>query len=99
MSPRSATAESPTARATSEARPRPTWAGWTTSTSTVSYSCAASPELSYIDAGSSSAALGIAEEVAALGLKGTKKKKGKKLDEDFTVSLRQSLRFSSKQTR
>ncbi|POY71556.1 putative Histone-lysine N-methyltransferase [Rhodotorula taiwanensis] len=35
----------------------------------------------YIDA------LGIAEEVAALGLKGTKKKKGKKLDEDFTPTL------------
>jgi len=33
----------------------------------------------YIDA------LGIAEEVEALGLKGTKKKKGKKLDEDFNV--------------
>lgn len=33
----------------------------------------------YIDA------LGIAEEVEALGLKGNKKKKGKKLDEDFKV--------------
>ena len=33
----------------------------------------------YIDA------LGIAEEVEALGLKGNKKKKGKKLDEDFNV--------------
>lgn len=31
-------------------------------------------------------ALGIAEEVEALGLKGSKKKKGRKLDEDFTVS-------------
>lgn len=30
-------------------------------------------------------ALGITEEVEALGLKGSKKKKGKKLDEDFTV--------------
>ncbi|GAA5990320.1 hypothetical protein JCM10908_007315 [Rhodotorula pacifica] len=35
----------------------------------------------YIDA------LGIAEEVEALGLKGSKKKKGKKLDEDFTPTL------------
>lgn len=33
----------------------------------------------YIDA------LGITEEVEALGLKGSKKRKGKKLDEDFTV--------------
>lgn len=30
-------------------------------------------------------ALGIADEVERLGLKGNKKKKGKKLDEDFTV--------------
>lgn len=30
-------------------------------------------------------ALGIADDVAALGLKGSKKKKGRKLDEDFTV--------------
>lgn len=30
-------------------------------------------------------ALGITEEVEALGLRGTKKKKGKKLDEDFLV--------------
>ncbi|KWU43791.1 hypothetical protein RHOSPDRAFT_9432, partial [Rhodotorula sp. JG-1b] len=35
----------------------------------------------YIDA------LGIAEEVEALGLKGSKKKKGRKLDEDFTPTL------------
>uniref|UniRef100_A0A0K3CL85 [histone H3]-lysine(36) N-trimethyltransferase n=1 Tax=Rhodotorula toruloides TaxID=5286 RepID=A0A0K3CL85_RHOTO len=35
----------------------------------------------YIDA------LGITEEVEALGLKGSKKKKGKKLDEDFTPTL------------
>ncbi|GAA6060898.1 hypothetical protein JCM10212_000181 [Sporobolomyces blumeae] len=35
----------------------------------------------YIDA------LGIAEEVEALGLKGSKRKKGKKLDEDFTPTL------------
>jgi hypothetical protein len=35
----------------------------------------------YIDA------LGITEEVEALGLKGSKKRKGKKLDEDFTVRL------------
>lgn len=35
----------------------------------------------YIDA------LGIADEVEALGLKGSKKKKGKKLDEDFVVRL------------
>ncbi|GAA6020404.1 hypothetical protein JCM10207_002096 [Rhodosporidiobolus poonsookiae] len=35
----------------------------------------------YIDA------LGIAEEVAALGLKGSKKKKGRKLDEDFVPTL------------
>jgi len=34
----------------------------------------------YIDA------LGIAEEVEALGLKGSKKKKGRKLDEDYNVS-------------
>ncbi|SCV73160.1 BQ2448_7085 [Microbotryum intermedium] len=33
-------------------------------------------------------ALGIAEEVEALGLRGTKKKKGKKLDEDFLPQLR-----------
>lgn len=33
----------------------------------------------YIDA------LGIADDVEALGLKGTKKKKGRKLDEDFVV--------------
>ncbi|KDE04152.1 hypothetical protein MVLG_05378 [Microbotryum lychnidis-dioicae p1A1 Lamole] len=33
-------------------------------------------------------ALGIAEEVEALGLRGTKKKKGKKLDEDFPPLLR-----------
>ncbi|SCZ94660.1 BZ3500_MvSof-1268-A1-R1_Chr12-3g04028 [Microbotryum saponariae] len=33
-------------------------------------------------------ALGIAEEVEALGLRGTKKKKGKKLDEDFLPLLR-----------
>ena len=32
-------------------------------------------------------ALGITEEVEKLGLKGSKKKKGKKLDEDFIVSL------------
>jgi len=31
-------------------------------------------------------ALGIADEVEALQLKGTKKKKAKKLDEDFIVS-------------
>lgn len=31
-------------------------------------------------------ALGITEEVEALGLRGTKKKKSKKLDEDFLVS-------------
>lgn len=30
-------------------------------------------------------ALGIADEVDRLGLKGSKKKKGKKLDEDFVV--------------
>ncbi|GAA5869520.1 hypothetical protein JCM8547_001513 [Rhodosporidiobolus lusitaniae] len=35
----------------------------------------------YIDA------LGITEEVEALGLKGSKRKKGKKLDEDFTPTL------------
>ena len=33
------------------------------------------------------AALGLTEEVERLGLKGNKKKKGKKLDEDWTVSL------------
>jgi hypothetical protein len=32
-------------------------------------------------------ALGIAEEVAQLNLKGNKRKKGKKLDEDFTVII------------
>lgn len=32
-------------------------------------------------------ALGIAEEVEALGLRGTKKKKGKHIDDDFIVSL------------
>lgn len=31
-------------------------------------------------------ALGISDEVELLSLKGTKKKKGKKLDEDFIVS-------------
>ncbi|GAA5840308.1 hypothetical protein JCM11251_006691 [Rhodosporidiobolus azoricus] len=36
----------------------------------------------YIDA------LGIAEEVEALGLKGSKRKKGKKLDEDFVPTLK-----------
>lgn len=36
----------------------------------------------YIDA------LGITEEVEALGLRGTKKKKGKKLDEDFVPTLK-----------
>lgn len=33
----------------------------------------------------STAALGISEEVAVLGLKGSKKRKSKKLDEDFIV--------------
>ena len=32
-------------------------------------------------------ALGITEEVEKLGLKGSKKKRGKKLDEDFIVRL------------
>ena len=32
-------------------------------------------------------ALGITEEVEKLGLKGSKKKRGKKLDEDFIVKL------------
>lgn len=32
-------------------------------------------------------ALGISDEVEQLGLKGNKKKKGKKLDEDFVVSM------------
>lgn len=32
------------------------------------------------------AALGITEEVEALGLKGNRRKKGKKLDDDFNVS-------------
>jgi hypothetical protein len=31
-------------------------------------------------------ALGIMDDVEALGLKGTKKKKGRKMDEDFIVS-------------
>jgi len=31
-------------------------------------------------------ALGVSEEIAALGLKGNKKKRARKLDEDFTVS-------------
>jgi hypothetical protein len=35
-------------------------------------------------------ALGIADEVERLGLKGSKKKKGKKLDEDYMVSNAQS---------
>ena len=33
-------------------------------------------------------ALGITDEVEALGLKGSKKKKGRKLDEDYMVSIR-----------
>jgi [histone H3]-lysine36 N-trimethyltransferase len=32
-------------------------------------------------------ALGIADEVERLGLKGNRRKKGKKLDEDFNVSI------------
>jgi histone-lysine N-methyltransferase SETD2 len=36
-------------------------------------------------------ALGIADDVAALGLKGTKKKKGRKLDEDFIVCSGRAL--------
>jgi hypothetical protein len=35
-------------------------------------------------------ALGITDEVEMLGLKGSKKKKGKKLDEDWVVSSRAS---------
>jgi len=31
-------------------------------------------------------ALGVSGEIAALGLKGNKKKRARKLDEDFTVS-------------
>lgn len=33
-------------------------------------------------------ALGITDEVEALGLKGSKKKKGRKLDEDYMVRIR-----------
>jgi hypothetical protein len=36
--------------------------------------------------GPSFTALGVSEEIAALGLKGNKKKRARKLDEDFTVS-------------
>jgi hypothetical protein len=38
-------------------------------------------------------ALGITDEVEAEGMRGTKKKKGRKLDEDFVVSL--GLRLQS----
>jgi hypothetical protein len=34
-------------------------------------------------------ALGVSEEIAALGLKGNKKKRAKRLDEDFNVSCHQ----------
>lgn len=47
----------------------------------------------YIDA------LGIAEEVEALQLKGSKKKKGRKLDEDYNVSPRASLSLLQKQSK
>jgi hypothetical protein len=74
---------SQTASARLEARRKPISAVWMTYTLTVSnviqrhHSCPLT--ISMISA------LGIADDVAALGLKGTKKKKGRKLDEDFIV--------------
>lgn len=41
----------------------------------------------YTDLLSSFVALGITDEVEKFGLKGTKKRKGRKLDEDFVVCL------------
>lgn len=47
--------------------------------------------LSYICCTKSKSALGISEEVEMYGLKGTKKKKSKKLDEDYTPVLKPLL--------
>lgn len=72
-----------TVLATSEERRRRISEGWTTCTSKVG--TFRSPPHRGRSLTPLSAALGIAEEVEALGLRGTKKKKGKKLDEDFMV--------------
>jgi hypothetical protein len=76
-----ATAASRTASASSAGRRRRTWAGWTRSSSTVRASPLFPPPAD------ARAALGITDEVETLGLKGSKKKKGRKLDEDYTPVL------------
>ena len=77
-----ATVVNQTALASLVARPRRIWLQWTTCTWTVravaSLNTARMPDAMYV-------ALGIADEVEMYGLKGSKKKKGKKLDEDFIV--------------
>ena len=73
------------ARVSSEAKYRPIWAPWMTFTSKVSLGCESAHQPVTLMS-CCATALGVSEEIAALGLKGNKKKRAKRLDEDFNVS-------------
>ena len=76
------TAENRTAWASLAGRPKQTLVAWTISILMVRVSLLGSLQ-SKLYLGS--AALGISDEVEKLGLKGNKKRRGKKLDEDYMV--------------